>query len=430
MYKDEEPLERNPLDIVRSLKNASIAADKKNQAMINIFNKPWHFQNPPAPKIPSGHKKRPSIDRKTSYDRNKGSSDNTSLHYRDTENLGTIHGNSSLNTTKFDSSPRMSGNFWRKKTCSRRREKDRTQDIENRYAQNTSQDIDNGQERMREILNEQKALSISMMEKTGRSNNRNHRKRNFNENTEMFDTYNPSKTRTCYHNKGDSFSPEREDVKYPGFAKSQKLWTDSYNENARNLGDGSINTHVNGKKIEFISEMTQDERNLSLNFGGSMQMTIGKYGRELVQRPKALMYRWGKLMDTGTTSCFNAKDGPTPKQLVRIKKQNKDIQSFFQTRKCHLQKKSVYYDFMQADMEERKAECQLDEIVSRSMKCSKDEDDWDYGGQVDGKDIIVRQDQGEENPGDPSYVSRERTLGVYEIQEVLWVKNHFPKKIG
>jgi hypothetical protein len=273
----------------------------------------------------------------------------------------------------------MSGNYWRKKTRSRRREKDRTQDIQNRYAQNTSQDIDNGHERIREILNEQKALSISMMEKTGRSYNRNYRKRNFNENTEMSDTYNPSKTRTCYQNKSDSFSPEREDAKYPGFANSQKLWTDSYNEDARYLGDGSINANVNGKKIEFISEMTQDQRNLSLNFGGSMQMTIGKYGRELVQRPKALIYRWGKLMDTGTMSCFNAKEGPTPKQLVRIKKQNKDIQSFFQTRKCHLQKKSEYYDFMQADMEERKAECQLDEIVSMSIECGKDKDNWDSG---------------------------------------------------
>jgi hypothetical protein len=159
-----------------------------------------------------------------------------------------------------------------------------------------------------------------------------------------------------------------------------------------------------------------------------MQMTIGKYGRELVQRPKALMYRWGKLMDTGTMSCFNAKEGPTPKQLVRIKKQNKDIQSFFQTRKCHLQKKSEYYDFMQADMEERKAECQLDEIVSRSIECGKDKDDWDSGGQVDGKDTRVEQDQGEENPDDPSYLSPERTLGGYEIQEVLSVKNEFAKK--
>lgn len=176
--------------------------------------------------------------------------------------------------------------------------------------------------------------------------------------------------------------------------------------------------------------MTQDQRNLSLNFGGSMQMSIGKYGRELVQRPKALMYRWGKLMDTGTMICFNAKDSPTPKQLVRIKKQNKDKQSFFQTRKCHLQKKSEYYDFMQADMEERKAECQLDEIVSRSIECSKDKDDWDSGRQVDGKDTRVGQDQGEYNPKYPSNLSPDRSLGGYEIQGVLSVKNEFSKKIG
>jgi hypothetical protein len=383
-YKDEEPLERNPLDIVRSLKNASIAADKKNQTMINIFNKPWHFQNPPAPKIPSGHKKQQSIDLRASHDRNKGgSSDNTSLHYRDTDPPPTIHPNSSLNTTKFDSSPRMSTNYWRKKIRSRRREADRTLSISNPYPQNTSQDLDHNHSRIKEILSSQKAVSISLQEKSIRSQNRyqNYRKRNFNENTEMGSTYNPSRTRTCYHNKSDSFSPEREDAKYQGFAGSQKLWTDSYNETARGLGDGVVCANVLGKKIEFISEMSLEQRNLSLNFGGTMVMGIGKYGRELVQRPKALMYRWGKLMDTGTMSCFNAKDGPTPKQELRIKKGNKDIQSFFQTRKCHLQKKSEYYDFMQADMEEKKREFQVDEIVSKSVECGKDEDedDWDSG---------------------------------------------------